>query len=94
VLDNPLIREPIEEEVTIRIIGPEGEVFSTNNSNIADKSKVYSIRQTIISDGEMHKVKWYYPQNGNLSQKLKKGKYSTELWSRGLLRQKNTFELI
>lgn len=94
VLDNPLIREPIEEEVTIRIIGPEGEVFSTNNSNIADKSKVFSIRQTIISDGEMHKVKWYYPQNGNLSQKLKKGKYSTELWSRGLLRQKNTFELI
>lgn len=93
VLDNPLIREPIEEEVTIRIIGPEGEVFSTSNATLVDKSKVFSIRQTIISDGEMHKVKWYFPQTGNISQKLKKGKYTTELWSRGLLRQKNTFEL-
>jgi hypothetical protein len=93
VLDNPLIREPIEEEVTIRIVGPEGEVFSTSNSALVDKSKVYSIRQTIISDGEMHKVKWYYPQSGTIQQKLKKGKYTTELWSRGLLRQKNTFEL-
>lgn len=93
VLDNPLIREPIEEEVTIRIIGPEGEVFSTSNATLVDKSKVFSIRQTIISDGEMHKVKWYFPQTGNIDQKLKKGKYTTELWSRGLLRQKNTFEL-
>lgn len=93
VLDNPLIREPMEEEVTIRIIGPEGEVLSTNNATLVDKSKVYSLKQTIISDGEMHKVKWYYPPSGNLSAKLKKGKYTTELWSRGLLRQKNTFEL-
>lgn len=93
VLDNPLIREPIEEEVTIRIIGPEGEVLSTTNSTLSDKSKVFSLKQSIISDGEMHKVKWYYPPSGNLSAKLKKGKYATELWSRGLLRQKNTFEL-
>lgn len=91
VLDNPLIREPIEEEVTIRIIGPEGDVLCSN-PNLADKSKLYSIKTTIISDGEMHKVKWYYPPSGTVS-KLKKGKYTTELWARGLMKQKNTFEL-
>lgn len=93
VLDNPLIKEPVEEEVTIRIIGPEGDVLTTGNKSMVDKSSLYSLKQTIISDGEMHKVKWYYPTSGTLSGKLKKGKYSTELWSRGLLKQKNTFEL-
>lgn len=93
VLENPLIREPIEEEVTIRIIGPEGEVLSTSNASLTDKNKVFSLKQTIVSDGENNKVKWYFPASGNLSQKLKKGKYTTELWSRDLLRQKNTFEL-
>lgn len=91
VLDNPLIREPVEEEVTIRIIGPEGEVLCSNPS-LSDKSKLFSLKQTIISDGEMHKVKWYYPPTGTIG-KLKKGKYTTELWARGLLKQKNTFEL-
>jgi len=91
VLDNPLIREPVEEEVTIRIIGPEGEVLCTNPA-LADKSKLFSLKQTIISDGEMHKVKWYYPPTGTIG-KMKKGKYTTELWARGLLKQKNTFEL-
>jgi predicted nuclease with TOPRIM domain len=91
VLDNPLIREPVEEEVTIRIIGPEGEVLCSNPA-LADKSKLFSLKQTIISDGEMHKVKWYYPQTGTIG-KLKKGRYTTELWARGLLKQKNTFEL-
>ncbi|MBL7812168.1 MAG: hypothetical protein JNL57_08090 [Bacteroidetes bacterium] len=93
VLDNPLIKEPVEEEVTIRLIGPEGEVLSTSNQKLADKSSVYSLKQTIISDGEMHKVKWYYPTSGTVAGKLKKGKYTTELWSRQLLKQKNTFEL-
>lgn len=93
VLDNPLIREPVEEEVTIRIIGPEGQVLSTNNATLADKSSVYTLKQTIISDGEMHKVKWYFPSSGNISSKLPKGKYTTELWSRGMMKQKNTFEL-
>jgi hypothetical protein len=93
VLDNPLIKETVEEEVTIRIIGPEGEVLATGNKNLADKSSLYCLKQTIISDGEMHKVRWWYPASGSLAGKLKKGKYSTELWSRGLLKQKNTFEL-
>lgn len=93
VLDNPLIKEPVEEEVSIRIIGPEGDVLTTGNKSMVDKSSLFSLKQTIISDGEMHKVKWYYPTSGTLSGKLKKGKYSTELWSRGLLKQKNTFEL-
>lgn len=93
VLDNPLIKDPVEEEITIRIIGPEGDVLSTNNAKLADVSAVYSLKQTIISDGEMHKVKWYYPQSGKIDAKLKKGRYTTELWARGLLKQKNTFEL-
>lgn len=93
VLENALIKETVEEEVTIRIIGPEGEVLTTGNKSLADKSSLYSLKQTIISDGEMHKINWYYPSGGSLAGKLKKGKYSTELWSRGLLKLKNTFEL-
>ena len=93
VLENSFIKEPAEEEVTIRIIGPEGEVLSSGNKGLADKSSLFSIKQTIISDGEKNVVKWYYPASGTLAGKLKKGKYSTELWTRGLLKQKNTFEL-
>ena len=93
VIENSFIKEPIEEEVTIRIIGPEGEVLSSGNKGLADKSSLFSIKQTIISDGEKNVVKWYYPSSGTLAGKLKKGKYSTELWTRGLLKQKNTFEL-
>jgi hypothetical protein len=93
VIENSFIKEPVEEEVTIRIIGPEGEVLSSGNKGLADKSSLFSIKQTIISDGEKNVVKWYYPSSGTLAGKLKKGKYSTELWTRGLLKQKNTFEL-
>ncbi|MBM3920239.1 MAG: hypothetical protein FJ347_03335 [Sphingomonadales bacterium] len=93
VLENPFIKEPVEEEVTIRIIGPEDEVLTTGNKGLADKSSLFSIKQTIISDGEKNVVKWYYPSSGTLAGQLKKGKYSTELWTRGLLKQKNTFEL-
>ncbi len=93
VLENPFIKEPVEEEVTIRIIGPEGEVLTSGNKGFADKSSLFSIKQTIISDGEKNVVKWYYPSSGTLAGQLKKGKYSTELWTRGLLKQKNTFEL-
>jgi predicted RNase H-like nuclease (RuvC/YqgF family) len=93
VLENSFIKEPVEEEVTIRIIGPEGEVLTSGNKGFADKSSLFSIKQTIISDGEKNVVKWYYPASGTLAGKLKKGKYSTELWTRGLLKQKNTFEL-
>lgn len=91
ILDNSLIREPVEEEVTIRIIGPEGEVLCTN-PNLTDKSKLFSIRQTITCDGEGHPVKWYYPNTGTTG-KLKKGKYTTELWARDKIMVKNTFEL-
>jgi TolA-binding protein len=93
VLENSFIKEPAEEEVTIRIIGPEGEVLTSGNKGFADKSSLFSIKQTIISDGEKNVVKWYYPASGTLAGQLKKGKYSTELWTRGLLKQKNTFEL-
>ncbi|NBP05420.1 MAG: hypothetical protein EBV15_04250 [Bacteroidetes bacterium] len=93
VIENPFIKEPVEEEVTIRIIGPEGEVLTSSNKGFADKSSLFSIKQTIISDGEKNVVKWYYPSSGTLAGQLKKGKYSTELWTRGLLKQKNTFEL-
>jgi len=93
VIENSFIKEPIEEEVTIRIIGPEGEVLTAGNKGFADKSSLFSIKQTIISDGEKNVVKWYYPSSGTLAGQLKKRKYSTELWTRGLLKQKNTFEL-
>lgn len=93
VIENSFIKEPTEEEVTIRIIGPEGEVLTAGNKGFADKSSLFSIKQTIISDGEKNVVKWYYPSSGTLAGQLKKGKYSTELWTRGLLKQKNTFEL-
>lgn len=93
VIENSFIKEPMEEEVTIRIIGPQGEVLTSGNKGFADKSSLFSIKQTIISDGEKNVVKWYYPSSGTLAGQLKKGKYSTELWTRGLLKQKNTFEL-
>lgn len=93
VLENSFIKEPVEEEVTIRIIGPEGEVLTTGNKGFTDKSSLFSIKQTIVSDGEKNVVKWYYPSLGTLAGQLKKGKYSSELWTRGLLKQKNTFEL-
>lgn len=93
VLENPMVTAPIDEEVTIRIIDPDGGVLSTNNKTLQDKSTVFSIKQTITFDGALQIVKWGFPGKGSLAGRLKKGKYITELWSRGLMRQKNTFEL-
>ncbi|MFN5889756.1 MAG: hypothetical protein ACK448_05120 [Bacteroidota bacterium] len=92
VLENPLVTQPIEEEVIIRIIDPNGNVVTTN-AKLTDKSKLASMNQTITFDGGLQKVKWSYPEKGVLTGKLLKGKYVAELWTRGLMRQKNNFTL-
>jgi hypothetical protein len=93
VLENPMVTTVVEEEVTIRLIDPDGGVLSVTNKSLQDKSKVYSLKNSITFDGALQKVKWSFPPKGTLKGKLKKGKYITELWTRDLLRQKNTFEL-
>ena len=93
VLENPMVTTPVEEEVTIRIIDPNGGVLSEKNKTLEDKTKVFTLKQTISFDGAVQKVKWSFPGKGSLLGKLGKGRYITELWTRGLLRQKNTFEL-
>ncbi len=93
VLENPMVTNVVEEEVTIRLIDPDGGVLSVTNKTLQDKSKVYSLKNSITFDGALQKVKWSFPPKGTLKGKLKKGKYITELWTRDLLRQKNTFEL-
>lgn len=92
-LENPLITDVVSEEIIIRVIDPNGGVLSTTNTNLQDKNTVTSITDVLIFDGSLQKVKWAFPQKGILDRKLIKGKYTSELWSRGLLRQKNTFEL-
>ncbi len=92
VLENPLVTQPIEEEVIIRIIDPNGNVVTTN-AKLTDKSKLASMNNTITFDGGLQKVKWTYPEKGVLTGKLLKGKYVAELWTRGLMRQKNNFTL-
>lgn len=93
VLENPMVTQPLEEEVIIRIIDPNGGVLSTTNTKLTDKSKVTSLKQTIQFDGALQKVKWNFPEKGLLTGKLMKGKYTAELWTRGLMRQKNNFTL-
>ena len=93
VLEIPMVTQPLEEEVMIRIIDPNGGVLSTTNSKLTDKSKVTSLKQTIQFDGALQKVKWSFPEKGLLTGKLMKGKYTAELWTRGLMRQKNNFTL-
>lgn len=93
VLENPMVTQPLEEEVVIRIIDPNGGVLSTTNTKLTDKSKVTSLKQTIQFDGALQKVKWSFPDKGLITGKLIKGKYTAELWTRGLMRQKNNFTL-
>jgi len=93
VLENPMVTQPLEEEVVIRIIDPNGGVLSTTNTKLTDKSKVTSLKNTIQFDGALQKVKWSFPEKGLLTGKLMKGKYTAELWTRGLMRQKNNFTL-
>jgi hypothetical protein len=93
ILENPLVTSIVEEQIVIRVIDPNGGVLSTTNKSLADKSTVVSINEVIQFDGALQKVKWYFPQKGSLEGRLTKGKYTVELWTRGLLRQKNTFEL-
>ncbi len=93
VLENPMVIQPLEEEVVIRIIDPNGGVLSTTNTKLTDKSKVNSLKNTIQFDGALQKVKWSFPDKGLLTGKLMKGKYIAELWTRGLMRQKNNFTL-
>ena len=94
VLENPMVTTPIDEEVTIRILAPNGVVLSSTNKTLQDVSTISTLKQTISFDGALQKVKWAYPgSKGSLVGKLNKGRYITELWTRGLLRQKNSFEL-
>ena len=93
ILENPLVTSVVEEQIVIRIIDPNGGVLSTTNKTLQDKSTVVSLTETIQFDGALQKVKWYFPQKGTLEGRLVKGNYTCELWTRGLLRQKNTFEL-
>jgi len=93
VLENAMVIQPLEEEVVIRIIDPNGGVLSTTNTKLTDKSKVNSLKNTIQFDGALQKVKWNFPDKGLLTGKLMKGKYIAELWTRGLMRQKNNFTL-
>lgn len=93
VLENPMVTQPLEEDVVIRIIDPNGGVLSTTNTKLTDKTKVTSLKNTIQFDGALQKVKWSFPEKGLLTGKLMKGKYTAELWTRGLMRQKNNFTL-
>lgn len=93
VLENAMVTQPLEEEIVIRIIDPNGGVLSTTNTKLTDKSKVNSLKNTIQFDGALQKVKWNFPDKGLLTGKLMKGKYIAELWTRGLMRQKNNFTL-
>ncbi|MSP57765.1 MAG: hypothetical protein EXR17_02765 [Flavobacteriaceae bacterium] len=93
VLENAMVTQPVEEEVLIRIIDPNGGVLSTTNARLSDKSKVVSLKQTINFDGALQKAKWNFPEKGVITGKLSKGKYTAELWTRGLMRQKNNFTL-
>ncbi|MBS3913581.1 MAG: hypothetical protein KG003_03730 [Bacteroidetes bacterium] len=96
LLENEMVSKdmPVSEEVTIRILGPAGEVLSTENKNMEDVDKVYSLKHTITFNGEKQKVELSYPKSGKLDVKLRKGRYSAELWSRGKLQQKNIFDLM
>ncbi len=94
ILENPMVTTPVDEEVTIRILAPNGVVLSSSNKTLQDVSTISTLKQTISFDGALQKVKWAYPgSKGSLVGKLSKGRYITELWTRGLLRQKNSFEL-
>jgi vacuolar-type H+-ATPase subunit I/STV1 len=88
LIENALVEQPTEQEIKIRVIGPEGEILSKNTSQLIDKSEAYTLRETLVFDGEMHKVKLYYSQPS-----FKKGKYAVELWSDNVIKQKNTFTL-
>lgn len=93
ILENPLIDKPTSQEVTIRIIDPEGAVLNTNTVKMTDKASIFTIKQEIVTEGEMGKTKWYYPLSGTIKTPLKKGKYTTELYAEGILKQKQTFTL-
>ncbi len=88
IIQNPLIEQPVEQEVKIRIVGPEGEILTKDNKSLADKSTLYSLKETIVFDGEQQKVKLYFTAAA-----FKKGKYSVELWTDDTMKQKNTFTL-
>lgn len=89
VLENPFITQPLNEEITILVIDPDGNVVSLNDDN-------ETLKQSIFVDSDMYgnlKVIMYYPPDKNISKKLKKGKYHTELYARDKIKQKNYFEL-
>ena len=96
ILENPLIIEPLKEEVVIRVINSSGAVLSTKelNGSMMNSSDVYTIKDEIQVDANMQgsapQVLWF-PADGNLQDKLKKGTYSVELISRDKIRQVSEF---
>lgn len=85
LLENSLIEEPIETDVVVRIIGPQGEVLTNNNPDLIDKSELFTIKETVVFDGSQHHLKFFYAQNT-----FKKGKYKVELLHGGVIKHETT----
>lgn len=88
LLENTLIDEPLETDVVVRIIGPEGEVLTNSNPDLTDKSELFTIKETVVFDGSQHHLKFYYAQNT-----FKKGKYKVELLHGGVIKHETSITL-
>ncbi len=98
VLENPLITEPLIEQVTLRLLSEDGSVVSTKELNgaMTDIKDVYTLTEGIMVDGDMQgnsPQSLWFPTNGNLQDKLQKGMYTVELISRDKIRQVTEFEI-
>lgn len=88
LLENTLIDEPLETDVVVRIIGPQGEILTNSNPDLTDKSELFTIKETVVFDGSQHHLKFFYAQKP-----FKKGKYKVELIHAGVIKHETNIVL-
>jgi septal ring factor EnvC (AmiA/AmiB activator) len=91
VIENPIINDQIEQSIGIRLIDPNKSVLAkvVDNSQLVDKSEIYSIKHNFMFDGKSKKILLKFEPDT----KLVKGEYKLEFWAGGILKQTAKFEL-
>lgn len=91
VIENPIINDPIEQSIGIRLIDPNKSVLAKviDNAQLVDKSDIYTIKHNFMFDGKSKKILLKFEPET----KLIKGEYKLEFWAGGSLKQTAKFEL-
>lgn len=89
ILEKNELLEPGEKEISVRILGTNGEVLGAGNDILQDSDKLVSMKETISYGGEPQDVSFIFKQD----ESYKKGNHTIEILSDGEFLTRGSFIL-